>query len=73
MPKDLDELFRAMDKFNTRDFMRVRLLHKNVVVVNNPQLIHRVLSSDICLEKPQLIYKLLCLNQGLLASKRESY
>lgn len=69
LPKDLDEVFRAMDRFNARDIVRLRLLHRHVVFVNNPQLIHKVLASDVCLEKPQLIYKLLNMNDGLLASQ----
>lgn len=71
MPQDLDELFKAMDRFTTKDLKKIRLLHKNVIFVNNPQMIHKVLASDVCLEKPQLIYKLLCLNDGLLTSKCE--
>jgi hypothetical protein len=69
LPKDLDEVFQAMDKFSSRDIVRLRLLHKLVVFVNNPQLVHKVLASDVCLEKPQLIYKLLNINDGLLASQ----
>lgn len=71
LPKDLDEVFRAMDRFSARDIVRLRLLHKHVVFVNNPQLIHKVLTSDACLEKPRLIYKLLNLNEGLLVSRRK--
>lgn len=70
-PRDLDKVFKVMDKFSTRDYKKVRLLHKNVVFLNKPQLIQKVLASDVCLEKPQLIYKLLMVDYSLLASKCE--
>lgn len=72
LPKDLDDLFKGMDRFCKKDFIKIRMLHKNVIFLNNPKLIHKVLSSDVCLEKPQLIYRLLCINAGLLTSKCKS-
>jgi len=69
LPKDLDEIFKRLDKFENRSVVLLRVLHKRVVFVNSPQLVQKVLGSEVCLGKPQLIYKLLNATDGLMSSK----
>lgn len=73
IPRDLDEIFVKLEAFNTTDFVKIRVFHKKVIFLNKPGLIHKVLSSDVCLEKPQMAYKLICLNKGLLVSTGDRF
>jgi hypothetical protein len=71
IPKDLDEFFNEIDRFSSRKLFRLKFLYKDMYFVNDPDLIHRVLTSDVCLEKPQMIYKFFGLSDGFLCCKCE--
>jgi hypothetical protein len=69
IPVDLDELFEKLEKYNTQDAVKIRLFHKKILFLNKPELIQKVLATEACLEKPLFLYKLMCLNKGLLVSR----
>lgn len=71
IPKDRSDHLKLADRTIIEDVTRARLFHKIVLFVNNPQLIHKVLLSDVFLEKPHMIYKLVFLDSGLLTSRCE--
>lgn len=68
-PKDFDKFFQSIDKFSSRKILKVKLFYKDLFFVNDPELIHKVLNSEVCLEKPRMIYKFFGLNDGLLCCK----
>jgi hypothetical protein len=70
-PKDLDKFFKFIDKLSTRKVFKIKLFHKNQYFINDVELIHKILNSEVCLEKPRMFYKFLGLNDGLLCCKCE--
>lgn len=70
-PKDLDQFFKSIDRLSSRKIFSIKLFHKNQYFINDPELIHKVLNSEVCLEKPRIVYKFLGLNDGLLCCKCE--
>lgn len=70
--RDHNELFQALDKLAHRDYKKIRILSKHVYILNNPQLIHKVLTSDVCLDKPHFFFKLFGADSSLMASKCET-
>lgn len=70
-PKDLDKFFNSIDKLSSRKIFKIKLFHKDQYFINDPELIYKVLNSEVCLEKPRVIYKFLGLDNGLLCCKCE--
>ncbi|CAG9807506.1 unnamed protein product [Chironomus riparius] len=66
IPKDLDKFFRSIDRLSSEKIFKVKFLHKDMYFVQDPDLIHKVLTSEVCMEKPRMIYKFFGLNDGLL-------
>lgn len=66
IPKDLDKFFQSIDRLSSKKLLKVKLLHKDMYFVQDPKLIHKVLTSEVCMEKPRMIYKFFGLNDGLL-------
>lgn len=72
-PKDLDEFFKSIDKLSSKKIVKIKLFHKDQFLVNDPLLIHKVLNSYVCLQKPRMVYKFFGLNNGLLCCKCKLY
>lgn len=68
-PKDLDKFFQSIDRLSLKKIFQVKLFYKDMYFINDPELIHKVLNSDVCLEKPRMVYKFFGLNNGLLCCK----
>lgn len=69
--RDRNKFFHALNKSAERDYIKNKVLHKQLVFVNKPQLIQKVLKSDVCLDKPHFFFKLFGADDSLLASKCE--
>ncbi|KAG5670306.1 hypothetical protein PVAND_000582 [Polypedilum vanderplanki] len=69
IPQDLDKFFQSVDRLSSKKLFKVKFLYKDMYFVNDPNLIHKVLTSDECLEKPQMIYKFFGLSDGFLCCK----
>ena len=73
IPKDLDKFFRSIDRLSSEKIFKVKFLYKDMYFVQDPDLIHKVLTSEVCMEKPRMIYKFFGLNDGLLCCGCEFY
>jgi hypothetical protein len=63
--------FSEMDDYVDQDALQYGVFGLKFALVNNPQLIQKVLTSDQCLEKPRLIYKLLGTKYSLVSEPCE--
>ena len=59
--------FEDMDKYFHQKVLQFGIFHLKFALVNDPVMIHKVLSSELCLEKPRLIYKLLGTKYSLVS------
>ena len=66
IPVDLDQVFEMLEPHDKEAFVQVRVFHKKILFLNKPELIHKMLKSDVCLEKPNMFYKFLSLDNGIL-------
>lgn len=66
-PADFDQIFENLEQYSKDDTYELRLFHKKIVFLYKPELIHKVLNSEACLEKPNVFYKFLCLDKGIVA------
>lgn len=65
--------FETIDSLTRHDVVQYRIFHLKFALVNDPDMIHKVLSSDSCLNKPRLIYKLLGTKYALGSEKDECH
>lgn len=59
--------FEMMDTLVEEDVVYFGALNLKFALVNDPNMIHKVLSSEVCLEKPRLVYKLLGTKYSLVS------
>lgn len=71
-PKDLDAFFQKIDKLSSKKVVKIKLFHKDQYLINDPDLIHKVLNSEVCLQKPNMFYKFFGLSGGLLCCECET-
>lgn len=64
--------FEFMDTLVEQDVVQYGLLNLKFALVNDPKLIQRVLSSEFCLDKPRMIYKLLGTKNSLVSEPSKS-
>jgi hypothetical protein len=68
-PADFDQIFENLEQRSAEDILEFRIFHKKIIFLNKPELIHKVLTSEACLEKPNMFYKFICADKGLVVEK----
>lgn len=64
--------FELMDTLVEHDVVQYGLFNLKFALVNDPKLIQKVLSSELCLDKPRMIYKLLGTKYSLVSEPCKS-
>lgn len=63
--------FSEMDNYIDHAVLQYGIFNVKFALVNEPQMVQKILSSDLCLEKPRLIYKLLGTKYSLVSEPCE--
>jgi len=63
--------FDTFDKLVMKDIVRYQLFHVKILLVNDPQMINNVLSSDVCMDKPMLFYTMIDIDMGMISAPSE--
>jgi hypothetical protein len=71
LPPNIDKMFDNLEKYSSRDMFVMQFFFKKMVFLHKPELIHKVLNSESCIDKAYLIYKFFNLDNGVLIEKGE--
>jgi hypothetical protein len=71
LPANIDKVFENLEKYHGRDMLVIQFFFKKMVFLHNPELIHKVLNSESCIDKANLIYKFFGVDNGVLTEKGE--